>query len=280
MMNSFQSTPITVNFFTGSVTSGRFGFSRAGTNTNAPANDSPSLDTNKVALGRMREVLEDEDIRLNPNAQPHSATDVAEHVLQRVSAALAAAPDDEARIALLEKAAEGIAQGIAEARQILGQADVLTGKVAETVGAIADKLQAGLLVQRRASISINTQDGDVISLDFNCSAATAVAVEPATATPRIADAAIAVGEVAQVVDLAAQQCIIADPQTAVPNLIGTVARAKGFAAPINPLGQSFSEALGLLRDLIADLVLPTAEGDAASGETEDHHEHGEDRDDE
>jgi len=408
-MNSFQSTAINVNFFNGTVTSGRFAFGGATTNARIPAPDSgnlsANLDANKVALGRMREALQGQGIQLNPNAQPRSSTDVAEQVLKRISTALDAAPDDAARIALLEKAAEGISQGIAEARQILGQADVLNGKVAETVDAIAEKLQAGLqglvtnivsaaqankdvvpvadnagtaaaqlnpapaagsqasigagtLVQRSASISIETQDGDVISLDFNRSAATVVAaevqagadgvsasfsavrvvssdlsysvqgeldedevealnellgniskvaelgnaetatgntnngsagttanatpalVEPNADTPSIADAATAVGDVAQVVDLAAQQRVIADPQTAVPNLIETVARAKGFDAPINLAGQSFAEAIGLLRGLVADLVLPASTDDTESGEAKQHDEHGENRDDE
>jgi len=82
------------------------------------------------------------------------------------------------------------------------------------------------------------------------------------------------------VDLAGQQRIIADPQAAVGNLLEGVARAKGFEAASNSVGQSFAEAIGLLRGLIADLVLPGVENDDEFTEGEPHHEHGDDdRDD-
>lgn len=450
-MNSFQSTAINATFFNATVSSGRFAFGGATANSGTGADGASNLDASKVALGRMREALQGEGIQLNPNAQPRSATDVATQVLQRVSRALDGVSDDEARIALLEKAAEGIAQGIAEARQILEKAGVLNGSVAETVDAIAEQLQAGLqelaanivpvapvkrevvsavdtatpaaqapasvtnsqasigvgvLVQRSANISIETQDGDVITLDFNRSEAAAVAVEgqagangvsvsfsavrvvssdlnysvqgeldegevealdellskiskvadtffggqiaaafekasnleldteelsrysialqstvvqtvvsryqqvaelgnadaattgaigetpgahsnsgaapvdTAMVTPSIVDAATAVGNVAQVVDFATKQRTIANPGTAVPDLIETVARARGLDAQVNPAGQSFAEALGLLRDLIADLALPTSDSDTESEEEKHHGEHSKDRDDE
>ncbi len=462
-MNSFQSTAINVNFFTGAVTSGRFASGGASASSGAPVNDASNLDANQLALERLRDALQGSGVQLNPNAQPRSATDVATQVLNRIQTALEAAPDNEARIALLKTAAEGIAQGIGEARQILDKTDGVNTKAGETVGAIAEQLQTGLqaladgivadtptnravvpvqnqvgnsagtvaespaaelatssqlsvgaasLIQRSASISIQTQDGDVVTLDFNRSAATVVTVEaqvasdgasasvtavravsadlnfsvqgeldqgevdaldallgkinqvadkffggqlsaafqkasnlelnteelsgysialenilvqqavgnyqqvaglsdlgtgaatgadstnskpspapvstpvqPVRATPNIADAATAVSELAQVVDFAGQQRVIADPQTTVPNLIETVARAKGFDTPSNPAGQTFAEAIGLLRNLIADLVLPGAAANEAntggteSDEVETQDEQGQDRDD-
>jgi hypothetical protein len=85
-------------------------------------------------------------------------------------------------------------------------------------------------------------------------------------SPRIADAASAVADVARVVDIAAQQRVIGDPQTALPDIFESVARAKGFGGVSDSAQLSFSAAIDLLRGLIADLAPSEANTEVEHGE--------------
>lgn len=187
-MESFQSTAINYNFFTSTLSGGRISFANAGAGTK----DSANLDAGQVALARMREALQGEGIALNPRAQPRSAGDVAGQVLNRVRAALEAAP-------------------------------------------------------------VSTAPVNATPANTNTPVPSAP-VQSEVTNPRIADAASAVAEVAQVVDFAAQQRVIGDPKTALADIFESVARAKGFAGGAESAPLSFSTAVDLLRGLIADLA--------------------------
>lgn len=144
----------------------------------------------------------------------HDGRGGAHKILAHVREALKAAPDNGARSELLGKAREGIQQGIAEARQQLEESGLLDERMAKRIDAMERHLTRGLdrlarhyglenaglkekgveetgdqlilssaqmnlavaqFEQRSASVQIETQEGDIITLDFNRSAGEAQA---------------------------------------------------------------------------------------------------------
>jgi hypothetical protein len=126
---------------------------------------------------------------------------------------------------------------------------------------------------------VNT--GPVNSTPANANTpAPGVSVPSEITNPRIADAASAVATVAQVVDIAAQQRVIGDPISALPDIFAGVAQAKGFGGVSDSAQLSFSAAVDLVRGLIVDLVPSEANEEAEHGESAQGGERRQDDDDE
>ncbi len=115
---------------------------------------------------------------------------VASRILSFVEAGIAQADGDEAKLERLEQARAGIQQGLDEAREILDGLSVLQGDIKDNVDRtenllkdgldrIQDRLQSGeepavamlkqvsRSMERSASVQIETQDGDIVTIDIS-----------------------------------------------------------------------------------------------------------------